>query len=227
MKTTIKMWAEDDRPREKMQRIGSRALSDAEILAIIIGAGTRYLTAVELAQELLRKYNNDLRLLARQSLEDLRETPGIGLAKAVGIQAALELGKRKSELEPQRRLKVMTSKTSYRLFKPYLADLNHEEFYVLYLDHASYKIDLRLLSKGGTANTVVDGKILFREALMLRASQVVLAHNHPSGRLVPSERDITLTRSLTDFGKLVGIHVLDHLIISDNDYFSFSDKNTL
>lgn len=220
------MWAEDDRPREKMQLKGRKALSDAEILAIIIGSGTRYLTAVELAQEILRKNNNDLQLLARQSLDDLKRIPGIGLAKAVGIHAALELGRRKGELEPRKRVKVTSSKISFNLFKPFLRDLNHEEFYVLFLDRANFKLDLRQLSKGGVHGTVVDGKILFREALLLRASSIIVAHNHPSGNLAPSKLDIALTRRLRDFGKLVDITVLDHLIITDNNYFSFADSNT-
>ncbi len=222
---TIKRWAEDDRPREKMLLKGKNALSDSEIIAILLGSGTREKTAVELAQEILMAHGNDLHALGRSGVKDLSKYKGMGEAKSMTLIAALELGRRRKEFERQQKTKIKSSKDAYELLAPFFQDLNHEEFYVLYLNRANVVLQHEQISKGGVSGTVADGKIIFKSALLNQASAIILAHNHPSGNLKPSEADIRLTKDLRHFGKMIGIEVLDHLLFTDNGYLSLADEN--
>lgn len=223
--STIKFWAEDDRPREKLILKGKNALSDSEIIAILIGSGTREKTAVELAQEILQAHNNDLQQLGRSGVKDLSKHKGMGEAKSIALMAALELGRRRKEREGTKRIKVQSARDVYELLAPYFMDLNHEEFYVVFLNRSNGVLAYEQVSKGGVSGTIADGKIIFKSALMHQASALILAHNHPSGNLKASESDIRLTKNLHQFGKLIGIEVLDHLIFTDNGYLSLSEEN--
>lgn len=222
---TIKLWAEDDRPREKMLLKGKNALSDSEIIAILIGSGTREKTAVELAQEILQAHNNDLQQLGRSGVKDLIQHKGMGEAKSITLMAALELGRRRKDGEQKKRTKILGAKDVYELLYPFFMDLNHEEFYVVYVNRSNSVIAYEQVSKGGVSGTIADGKIIFKSALMHQASALILAHNHPSGNLKASDSDIRLTKNLRQFGKLIGIEVLDHVIFTDNGYLSLSDEN--
>lgn len=224
---TIKTWSEDDRPREKMMLKGRASLSDAELVAILIGSGTRELSAVQLAQAILSKANNNLNQLARFSINDLMEFKGIGKAKAIAIYSALELARRKVSTGKDKRTKITSSKSVFNELKSDFLDLEHEEFHILLLNRANEVIAKEQISKGGIAGTVVDGKIIFNLALSKKSSAIILAHNHPSGNLKPSESDLRLTRQLSSFGKYIDLQILDHLIFSDNNYFSFSDEGLM
>ena len=225
--TTIKSWAEDDRPREKMRLKGRLALSDAELIAILIGSGSRELSAVQLSQSILAKANNNLNHLSRFSIDDLMQFKGIGEAKAVSIFSAFELARRKSATEKDERTKIKSSKDAFNELTGAFQDLPHEEFYILLLNRANEVIGKEQISKGGVAGTVADGKIIFSHALSKKASAIILAHNHPSGSLKPSEADLRLTKQLTSFGKYIDLDILDHLIFSDNNYFSFADEGVM
>ncbi|MFT7343711.1 MAG: DNA repair protein RadC [Lentimonas sp.] len=225
--TTIKSWAEDDRPREKLKLKGRHILSDSEVLAILLSSGTREKTAVELAQEILQHFNNDFHSLSRATIEDLKQFKGVGEAKAITIVAALEMGRRRRDALHKKKVLVTSSKDAFDLLQPFFMDLQHEEFYVIYLDRSNRILKYSQLSKGGLSGTIADGKIIFKEALLLQASGIVLAHNHPSGNLVASVQDKKLTKNLVEFGKMIGIDVLDHIIFTDNGYLSFSDSNLM
>jgi DNA repair protein RadC len=229
MKTnySIKHWAEDDRPREKLILKGRQNLSDSEILAIILGSGTRKKSALELAQEIMAKAGNDLYKLGQYSVNDLLSFHGVGTAKAVSIIAALELGRRRKESLQKERLRVTSSEVAFEILRPLLSDIRHEEFYILLLDKSNHVLKVEQISKGGVDATIADGKIIFHLALSNLASGIILAHNHPSGNLKASMEDQKLTKKLAEFGQMVGIHVLDHLIITDYGYFSFSNQNLL
>ena len=221
---TIKSWAEDDRPREKLMLKGKKQLTDSELIAILLNSGSRDQSAVDLAKDLLASSNNDLVEFSKKNLQDLCKFKGIGEAKAITLLAALELGRRRKEAVAPEKIKIRASKDSYEYLKPFLQDLNVEEFYALFLNRANDVIKQVRLSSGGLTGTIVDNRILFKEAIDCLASSIVLAHNHPSGQLKPSEQDIRLTKKIVEFGKLVEISVLDHLIITDYGYFSFSDE---
>lgn len=223
----IKSWAEDDRPREKLILKGKAALSDAELLAIIIGSGTRKKSAVELSKEILSSFGNNLTEFSRVQIDDLLKFNGIGEAKAINLIAALELGRRRQGSEAPQKIKVLGAPMLYQHLKPFLGDLNHEEFYLVMLNNANEIIQTKQISKGGMSSTIVDGKIIFNLALMSKASAIIVAHNHPSGNLNPSDHDKKLTRSLRDFGKLIDLPLLDHLIFTDNGYFSFAEDGAL
>lgn len=226
MNHSIKSWAEDDRPREKLVLKGKHVLSDAEVLAIIIGTGTRKYSAVDLAKHMLSENENKLGKLAKLSLTELTRYPGIGQAKAISIIAALELGKRKDQNEEAKK-QIRSSRDGFEVVRYYLEGLDHEEFYVIYLNRANRVQAVEQISKGGLSGTVADGKVIFRKALHYGSSAIILSHNHPSGALHPSDSDKTLTKSLVSFGKLVDIQVLDHLIVSGNNYFSFADEGII
>jgi DNA repair protein RadC len=211
-KISIKAWAEEDRPREKLNAQGRRALSDAELIAILIGSGSRTETAVELSKRILHHYDNDLQRLGKVSMSELSKFKGIGEAKAISIIAALELGRRRTETE----IKVPETITG-----------NHEEFWILLLSRSCKIIAKELISKGGLSGTVADPKIIFSIALQHQASSIILAHNHPSGNLKPSQQDIDLTRKIHQAGKILDIGVLDHLIITDGGFYSFADEGLL
>lgn len=224
---TIKAWAEEDRPREKLILKGKATLSDAELIAILIGSGTKELTAVELARHILSETGNSLNQLAKLSLTDLQRFKGIGEAKAISIISALELGRRRKHQEPEKREKLNSSALIYEYLKPYMLDLNHEQFWVLFMNRANQVIRVEQISTGGVSGTYVDAKILFKRAIELLACNVVLAHNHPSGNVQPSIQDKRLTSRLCTVGKALDIPVMDHLIFADHDYFSFSDNQML
>jgi DNA repair protein RadC len=223
----IKTWAEEDRPREKLLLKGKSALSDAELLAILIGSGSRNETAVELCKRILGSATNNLNQLAKLNVSELTKFKGMGEAKAITIIAALELGRRRKEQDSLKREKIVTSKDAFNVLYPDLADLPHEEFWVLFLNRANYVISKSHISKGGTAGTVADSKLIFKQAIEQLACTIVLCHNHPSGNLKPSEADIKLTKQLKETGKIIEIPVIDHLIIADNSYFSFADEGIL
>ena len=226
-KITIKLWAEEDRPREKLSLQGRRSLSDAELIAILIGSGSRNESAVELSKRILHNCENDLNSLSKLSIQDLSKFKGIGDAKAVSIIAALELGRRRKETARSHQVLVQSSKDAYEAIKSQFADLNHEEFWILLLNRANKITSRQLISKGGQAGTVADQKIIFNTALQNHASSVILAHNHPSGNLKPSQADIDLTRKLKAAGAFLDISVLDHLIITESGFFSFTDEGML
>lgn len=223
----ILSWAEEDRPREKLLLKGKGALSDAELIAILIGSGTRELSAVDLSKIILQKASNNLNELAKISLKDLMKIKGIGEAKAISIAAALELGRRRKDSEVVRRPKITSSKDAYEQIRSYLMDLPHEEFWILLLTRSNEVIRPVQISQGGISGTVADPKIIFKSALEHLASSMILVHNHPSGNLKPSEADKELTRRLVTSGKLLDIPVLDHLIVSELGYLSFADEGML
>lgn len=203
---------------------GTGALSDAELIAILIGTGTTKITAVELARQMLQHVNNDLHSLARLTVKDLMKIKGIGEAKAITIVAALELGRRRKELEPEAKPKIASSKDAFELLRGDLMDLPKEEFWVLLLNRANRVIAKRRISEGGVSGTVADPKIIFKLALEELASGVIVAHNHPSGNLSASQQDIDLTRKLKEGGKLLEIQLLDHIIVAGTRYYSFADN---
>ena len=224
---SIKYWAEDDRPREKMILKGRSVLSDAELLAIILGSGTKELSALELARELLSKSGNDLAKFSRNTIHDLCKFKGVGSAKAVSIIAALELGRRRKENESNKKPKVTSSQMVYMHMRPHLADLQHEEFYVLFLNRANEIEHTKQISIGGLSGTVADGKVIFREALDHGAHGIILVHNHPSGQLIPSDSDKQLTKKMLEFGRYIDLPILDHVIYTDNGYYSFADEGKM
>jgi len=223
----ITSWAEGDRPREKLIAKGKTALSDAELIAILIGSGSRSKSAVELAREILAGAENKLKELGRLSVNRLMEYKGIGEAKAVTIVAALELGRRRRGEEALIRKKITSSKTAFEVMQPIIGDLNHEEFWVIYMNNSNKILYKEQSSKGGMTGTLVDPRNVFRKALELAATCIILAHNHPSGTLKPSRADQNLTRKLKLAGESLDIKVLDHLIITQNAYFSFADEGIL
>ena len=224
---TIKRWAEEDRPREKLLLKGKSSLSEAELIAILIGSGNTEQTAVELSQHILSQCEHNLANLARLSVKDLQKFKGIGEAKAISIVAALELGRRRKESEPSKKVKITSSDDAFQLLHGDMMDLNHEEFWLLLLKRNNEVIKKEMLSRGGVSGTVVDAKIIFKRALEETASGLILAHNHPSGNLKPSQEDINLTKRLKEAGRSLDISVLDHLIITDHTFFSFADEGLL
>ncbi|MTG97327.1 MULTISPECIES: RadC family protein [Myroides] len=224
---TIKHWAEDDRPREKLILKGKASLSDAELLAILIGSGSKQETAVELSKRLLQFYSNNLALLARQGVKQLTTFKGIGEAKAVSIIAALEIGQRRRSADQLTQDQITCSQDVFEIMQPVLGDLDHEEFWVLLLSNSN-KVNHKLsLSKGGMTGTVVDVRILFKSALDYRATGLILVHNHPSGKLKPSEADIAITKKIKEGGKIMDISLLDHVIITEHSYYSFADEGLM
>lgn len=223
-KIPIHSWAEDDRPREKFILKGKETLSDAELLAILIGSGNGEDSAVELARIILLSSNNNLLQLSKKNLFELKQIKGIGGAKAVTLLASFELARRYRNSEILNKLSIKTSKDAFEYFQPFLADKPHEEFWALYLDRANQIIKHELISIGGKSGTIVDMKILFSKAIMVQASGIIVAHNHPTGNLKPSEQDIKLTSKLKEASKLLDISILDHIIIGENRFYSFADS---
>lgn len=231
----ITQWNEDDRPREKLMNKGRAALSDAELLAILLGTGARFRTgdgnivnksAVDLGKDILHQNQNNLLNLARLSVAELTKTPGIGEAKAISIIAALELGARR-KLARDEKSKITCSRDAYELLSPRIEDLNVEEFWVLLLNRANMVIRAVKLSEGGSTGTVIDAGPLFKLALLENAKGIILCHNHPSGNLKPSDADITITRNLKNAGNMLEIQVLDHLIITSSGYLSMGDQGII
>ncbi len=223
----IKSWPSEERPREKLLSKGIRAVSDAELVAILLGTGTTTISAVELARRVLQTVDNNLHDLARLSVQDLMKIRGIGEAKAIAIIAALELGRRRKDTEPVEKPRITGSRDCFDILRPHLQDIQHEEFWILVLNRANRLIKKYQISQGGVAGTVADPKIIFKLAISELASGIILAHNHPSGNLTASQADIDLTRKIRDAGKLLEIQVLDHLIVAGQKYFSFADEGIL
>jgi DNA repair protein RadC len=222
----IKQWVLEDRPREKMMKRGMDALTDSELIALLIGSGNKKASAVDLSIQILHGVNNDLDLVARMNCEDLCKIKGIGKAKAMLLMATFELGRRRS-LVSNREIIINCSEKTYQYFKPILADLNIEEFHVLLLNQRNKLIKSVKISQGGISSTSVDVRLIFKAALDFYATKIILVHNHPSGNLTPSIQDNEMTFRIVDLGKMIEINVLDHLIITNNGYFSYADKNLL
>lgn len=227
-KLSIKKWAEDDRPREKLLLKGVSVLSDSELLAILIGSGNNKQSAVELCKQILSTVDNDLNKLARMSVSDLENNfYGIGKAKAVSMIAALELGRRRKATDSQHQVKIVSSRSAYEHFFPFLSDLNHEETWALLLDRSNKVLSSIQIGRGGISGTIVDIRLILREALNQYASGIILGHNHPSGQLRPSPQDIQLTKKLKEASLWMDLSLVDHIIVCGDQYFSFADDGII
>lgn len=224
---SIPTWSLEDRPREKLITKGKNALTNAELLAIIIGSGHRNESAVGLMQRVLRDNENDLKMLSKRSVEELTRYKGIGTAKAVSIVAMLELGRRREKESCSLKIYIHSSQEAYQLIKPDLEQLQHEEMWLILMNRAARVIKKLRVSSGGIAGTVVDPKMVFKIALDHRASSLILAHNHPSGSNNPSSQDLSITRKIVEAGKVLDIFVHDHIIIGDDNYYSFADEGRI
>lgn len=224
---SITSWAEEDRPREKMLLKGRQALTDAELIAILIGSGTVGESAVTLAQRILASVESNLQDLGKRSLTDLQQFKGVGEAKAITIAAALELGRRRQLSDLRERPRIASSRDAFNVIAPLITDLYHEEFWLLLLNRNHEVIASKQLSTGGSSGTVVDIKLVLKTALEARATAFIALHNHPSGSLKPSQEDIILTKKLHQSGQLLDLPLLDHLIVSERGYYSFADEGAL
>lgn len=224
---TIKDWAVEDRPREKLVKKGVQSLSDAEIIALLIGSGTKNESAVELSKKVLKSANNNLNELGKLNISDLTKMKGIGEAKAITILAALELGRRRKGSEIITKKKITQSKDVFELFQPTIGDLPHEEFWILLLNRSNRIIEKIKISQGGVSGTVIDVKIILKHAVEKLASSIVLCHNHPSGNKKPSSADDAITSKLKNGAELLDIQVIDHIIVADVEYFSYADEDKL
>ncbi len=225
--STLLAWHEDDRPRERMMKHGAASLSEAELLAILIGSGLPGENAVELARRVLREVGNDMGQLARLTPQQLCRLRGIGQAKAIQIVAAVELGRRRQADKKQKIQAIGSSRDVFQIFYPMLRDLQHEEFWVLMLNRANRVMGKHMISRGGVSGTIADPKVIFNRALLAQASSIILIHNHPSGNTEPSNADRDITRKLRNAGDFLDLPVLDHLIIAEDGYFSFADEGIL
>ena len=224
---SIKNWSQDDQPREKLRDKGKAALSDAELVAILIGSGSRDESAVSLCKRILASVDNNLSELGKLSIKQLMEFKGIGEAKAITMAAAMELGRRRRGEEALEKQKIVSSRSVFELMQPIIGELRHEEFWIIYLNNSNKVLQKQQLSKGGISGTLLDVRLVMRTALDLVATGLILVHNHPSGTLKPSEADKQLTQKLKQAAKSLDIKVLDHLIITEKAYFSFADETIL
>ncbi len=224
---SIKFLAEDDRPREKFLMKGKNALSDAELLAIIMGSGNREESAVDLARRILNTVGNNWHQLSKLSVKDLMKFNGIGEAKAISIAAALEIGRRRAAQEVPERKKITCSKDVFEFLKPYLGDLQTEEFWAVFVNQNNRILHFSQLTTGGISSSIVDVRILFKTALEHFATAVFVAHNHPSGNMKPSQEDLRITKQIAEGGNFLNIKLLDHLILNQNSYYSFADEGLL
>ena len=223
----IKSWAEEDRPREKLLLRGKQNLTDAELIAILLGSGSKKYSALEVAKELLDQFENDLQVLGRAPIDEIKKPKGIGNAKAITLIAALELGRRRQLTAVKEKPQILGSQDAYNVIAPLLIDLPHEEFWILMLNRANRVIGKAQVSTGGVSGTLVDAKIVFSLAVKSLACSLILFHNHPSGNFQPSEADISLTKKLREAGQALDIAVLDHLIVSETGYYSFADEDLI
>jgi len=223
----IKQLSEEDRPREKLMLNGKASLSNAELIAILIGSGSKNESAVQLAQRILSSFDNNLNQIGKLTINDLMKFNGIGEAKAISIIAALELGKRRKEEEPSKRQKITSSKDAFEIMHPLLQDLPYEEFWILLLNRSNSVIDKIKISIGGISGTVADIRLISKPAIEKLASGVILSHNHPSGNKKPSQADESLTKKIRQALDLFEIKLLDHIIVTEADYFSFADEGLL
>ncbi|MGK0253976.1 MAG: DNA repair protein RadC [Mariniflexile sp.] len=224
---SIKKWSQDDQPREKLLYKGKAALSDAELVAILIGSGNRNENAVDLCKRILASVDNNLSALGKLSIKQLMEFKGIGEAKAISIAAALELGRRRRGEEALEKKKITSSKSVFELMQPLIGELQHEEFWIIYVNNSNKVIQKNQLSKGGITGTLVDVRLVLKNALEVGATGLILAHNHPSGTLKPSDADKQITNKLKVAAESLDIKVLDHLIITEKAYYSFADEGIL
>jgi len=220
-------WAVEERPREKVMASGVQYLSDVELLAILIGSGTRNMTAVELARQILKGADNSIQILGRKGISELVRIKGVGPAKAVTILAALELGRRRAGMQHSEKTPVKSSETVYKLFHPLMGDLEHEEFWLLMLNRANRVLGKYKVSQGGLSGTVIDTRIILKKALDNLASSIIVCHNHPSGNKKPSDADLKITEKLKKAAEMLEIKLLDHVIIADKSYFSFADEGLI
>ncbi len=227
MSLTIKEWAVEDRPREKILYKGIFALSDAELIAILIGSGNSNQSAVDLARDVLKLADNNLNKLGKLGIDDLQKLKGIGKAKAINILAALELGRRRKASEINDENIIRSSNDVYTIFNPLLADLKYEEFWLIYLNRSNRVISRLKISQGGISGTITDVRLIMKKALELLASSIIICHNHPSGNKEPSEADKRITAKIKEASSYFDISLLDHLIITDNGYYSFADNGIL
>ncbi|MEE4215874.1 MAG: DNA repair protein RadC [Bacteroidales bacterium] len=227
MSLKIKDWALEDRPREKLLYKGISSLSDAELLAILLGSGSNDKSAVDLAREILSIASNNLHRLGKLDVHDLVKLKGIGTAKAINIMAALELGRRRKSAEIIEAAKIRSSNDVYTIFNPLLADLTHEEFWLLYLNRSNKILSRHKLSQGGVSGTITDVRLIIKKALELLASSMIICHNHPSGNLDPSEADNRITQKIKEAAACFDINLLDHVIVTDNGYYSYADSGAL
>jgi len=224
---SIKNWAVEDRPREKMMSKGLQSLSDSELIALLIGSGTKKISAVELARQVLHQAGNSLDKLGKCSVSDLKKLKGIGQARAVTIVAALELGRRRKLAVSPENAKISCSADVFNLMCPILTDLSHEEFWILLLNRSNKVIEKRRISQGGITGTVTDIRMILKMALDSLSTSLILCHNHPSGNLQPSDADISITRRLKESASLMDITLLDHLIVAGKNFYSFADENII
>jgi len=224
---SIKSWAEDDRPREKLLLKGKAALSDAELIAILIGSGSRNESAVDLSKKILNSVDNSINKLGKLSVAELQKFKGIGEAKAISIITALELGRRRRLEQALELPKITSSKEVFSIMQPIIGELQHEEFWIIFLNNSNKVLYKQQSSKGGLTGTLVDLRLVFKKAIELYATAIILCHNHPSGKLQPSNADKLITSKLKNAGETLDIKVLDHLIITENAYFSFADENLM
>lgn len=220
----IAHWSEDDRPREKLLQKGKANLSDAELVAILMGSGTRSMSAVDLAKAILNSVEGDLNKLAKLTVKDLTRFKGVGTAKAISIVSALELGRRRKETATPKTIKITTGQQAYEHMKPYLEDLQHEEFWIILLRNSNTVISTIQVSKGGVGGTIADPRIIFKHAIEALASFIILVHNHPSGNLKPSNADLQITKKLISGGNELSINVVDHIIYTENGYTSLLNE---
>jgi DNA repair protein RadC len=226
-KLSIKKWAVEDRPREKMLKLGFAALSNSELIAILIGSGNLTESAVELSRRILSDFRNNLDRIGKSSVDKLKTYNGIGEAKAINILAALELGRRRLLAYNDSQIRINSSEDAFDIIKLELSDITHEEFWVIYLDRANNVIDKVKISQGGISGTVIDIRIILKQAIEKMASSIILAHNHPSGNLSPSQSDLDITRKASEASKLVDIKVLDHIIVAGKHFSSLADDGLI
>jgi DNA repair protein RadC len=224
---SIRNWALQDRPREKMIQNGIQSLSNSELLALLIGSGTRQQSALDLAREILARAGNSLDNLGRFAVNDLKKVKGIGQARAISLVAALELGRRRRLADPAETCKITGSRDVFGLMEPLLSDLNHEEFWILLLNRANRVIKKQRISQGGITGTVTDVRMILKSAIDQLATSLILCHNHPSGNLQPSDADLSITHRIKESASLMDISLLDHLIVAGKAYFSMADENLL
>ncbi len=227
-KLSIKNWAVEDRPREKLLSKGISSLSNAELIAILIGSGNREESAVDVSKRILHDVSNNLNELGKATIEQLQKNyKGIGEAKAISIVAAMELGRRRKSSEVRVKPQISGSADVYDLMSPVLSDLPHEEFWIILLNRGNKVISTQKISQGGISGTVIDARLILKSALDQLASSIILCHNHPSGNLRPSRQDISITQKLKEAGKIMDIPVLDHIIVTENGYYSFADEGNI
>jgi DNA repair protein RadC len=224
---SIKEWAEQDRPREKLVQNGSVALSNVELIAILIGSGSRSESAVELSKRILSAVDNNLNELARLDLSELQKFKGIGEAKAISIITALEVGRRRQAADINKRALIQSAQNVFDYVAPYLHDISEEAFMVIFLNNANKILAHKEISSGGMTSTLVDVRVIFRNALSLKATAMILCHNHPSGKLKPSQADIDITNKIIEGANLFDLRVLDHVIVGEKGYFSFADEGMI